>query len=93
MNSLELQRDVLEAMPRLQLGMIYKLSIHANKGTWRSSYPTLKDAYIKLLEEVGELNKAIVTGGNYAEIADEASDISNMAMIIMHLKLLGVPNV
>ncbi len=91
--TLELQMAILEAMPRLQLGMTYKLSIHAQKGTWRSAYPTLLEAYRKLLAEVAELQDTIKNGGDYTDILDETSDVANMCMIILHLKALGVPNV
>jgi len=79
MNELKLQEAILRAAPRLALGMMHKLSIHAGKGPW--SHVSIGDLVHGLDEEVQELKAALV-GGGYSEILDECADVANYCLMI-----------
>lgn len=62
--------------------MIYKLKVHAHKGRWEDK--PIWERLDKLKGEVKELEQAI-HGGNLIEIALEAADVGNYALIIMSI--------
>jgi hypothetical protein len=80
MNHLDLQDSVLRALPRLALGMLHKLSIHAGKGPWENV--PLENLLHKFDEEVGELRAAIRAREPYHRVLDEAADVANMVMLL-----------
>ena len=82
MNSLQLQKDLIDALPRLVIGMIYKFSIHASKGPWTGVGVVEAAKHLQL--EVDELMEAIDRNAQYEDILDECADIANMALIILH---------
>jgi hypothetical protein len=80
MNELKLQESVLRAGPRLILGMLYKLSVHAAKGPWDQK--SIEDLMIGLDEEVSELKVAIREKQDYSAILDECADVANYCLMI-----------
>jgi hypothetical protein len=88
MNELDLQNSIIRAMPRLILGMLHKLSIHANKGPW--DRVPFKDIVAKLDEEYGELKAALEAGASYPVILNECADLANMCLIVAdHVATVG----
>jgi hypothetical protein len=81
MNEVRLQESVMRALPRLVLGMLYKLSIHVAKGPW--DHLSLEQILSKLEEEYSELLEAIEERKPYSAILDEAADTANMLMILV----------
>lgn len=88
MNELDLQGAILRAGPRLVLGMLYKLSVHANKGPWDQK--PLEDLVAGLESEMAELKEALRKAEPYPRILDECADIANYCLMIAdHVARVG----
>lgn len=78
---LALYQQIMEAGPLLALGMLHKLSVHIDKGPWHEV--PLDRMVNKYWEEVYEFQKA-VDSGDWGKVLDEAADVANMVMMIVH---------
>lgn len=76
-----LANQIQASLPELQLRQVYKFGVHANKGPWNGV--SLADALHHLQKEVNELILAVGDNRPYEEVADEAADVANMALIVM----------
>lgn len=78
--------QLIKAVDAFSGAMLAKLEKNADKGHWGDA--TIATLFYRLIEEVGELSKAIERGEGRDAVRNEAVDVANFAMMI-HDNLKG----